>query len=206
MSPEGVVGLAFGEQRRTVSEALLTGMMPAEVDAPEESIASARAYTQVVVHEPATWTVGGASIGQAELPRYVVRVTVLGSWRKEMSAFVIPEVTRALATIDPNPEQLYSEPRVWVQVLRVPEGSCGIFGQPMGSTAIFRAITKPQREGGAARRTADLAPGTALDPTCGMVVALADAAAVVDTDDGTYAFCSSACHAVFEQDPRSTVG
>lgn len=196
-------GTLTSEQRRSVGEALVTALVPADVDAPAEAIAAARAYTQVLIHEPATWIVGGAQVGPVEQARYFVRITVPGSWRKELSTYAIPQVTQVLATIDPDPQRLYSEPCAWVQVIGVSEGSCGLFGQPMGSTDIVRVMTKAHREQGTNHRTDDLAPGTALDPTCGMVVPLSDAAAVEEADGATYAFCSSACHAVFEQDRRA---
>ncbi|MQA16331.1 MAG: hypothetical protein GEV09_19940 [Pseudonocardiaceae bacterium] len=197
-------GTLTHDQRRRVSERLMTGLMPEE-GAPAESVEAARAFTQVVVHEPETWIVGGRSVAPTDPPRYVVRVSVPGAWRKEMSALIIPEVTRALAEIDPDPSRLYDESHAWVHVVGIAEGSCGVFGQAMGSTDIVKVITKSYREGAQGDRTEDLPPGTALDPVCGMTVPLADAAKIVKQDGTTYAFCGSACHAVFAQDQRAAV-
>lgn len=192
-------GTLTREQRGRLSRDLMTGVMPAQDGAPPEAVASARAYTQVVIHEPETWIAGGDTIGPPERPRYLVRVTVPVTWRKDMSPTVIREVTRVLAEYEPDPTRLYTEPAAWIQVMGVPDGSCGLFGQPQSGTDIVQCITQPYRDGAGNGRTTDLPPGTALDPVCGMTVSLTDAFTVVEVDDTTYAFCAPSCHRIFER-------
>lgn len=153
----------------------------------------------MVIHEPETWFAGEHQVGSAEPARYFVRVSLPGAWRKESSAFIIPAITRVLAAADPDPTRLYEKPDAWIHVVGIAEGSCGLYGQPMGSTDIVKAITQPYRES-ATTDTRELPPGTALDPVCGMTVPLENAAAVIEHDGTTYAFCSGACRAVFTSD------
>lgn len=195
-------GALTREQRDRIGRDLLTGLMPAQDGAPPEAVASAHAYTQVVIHEPETWIAGGYSIGPPEQPRYLVRVTVPVSWRKDMSTIIIPEITRVLAEHEPDPTRLYNEPHAWIQVIGIPEGSCGLFGQPQPTTEIVRHITQGYRNSDGHGRTENLPPGTALDPVCGMTVPFTEAFEVVELDGTTYAFCAAACHTVFEQDRR----
>jgi YHS domain-containing protein len=199
-------GALSTEQRRRLSERLIIEFMTEEEEAsaPAAVIEASRAIEQVVVHEPDTWIVGGRPVDPAEPPRYVVRVSVPGSWRKEMSAEVISRVTRVLAEADADPQRLYREPHAWVHVIGIPEGSCGAFGQVMGSSDIVKLITRPFRE--SPERDALIkaaAPGTAIDPICGMTVALHDTAITLEHEGTTYAFCSPACRAVFTEEQRA---
>jgi hypothetical protein len=81
----------------------------------------------------------------------------------------------------------------------VPEGSCGAFGRVMKSMDITKLITRPYREAAAEDLPIrELAPGTAIDPICGMVVPLAgDSAITLEHDSALYAFCCQGCRAVF---------
>jgi YHS domain-containing protein/phenylpyruvate tautomerase PptA (4-oxalocrotonate tautomerase family) len=182
------------EQRRRVAERLVTEVMTEE-SAPPAVTAASLAISHVVVHEPDTWLVGGRPVESTEAPRYLVRVTVPNAWRKEMSEHVISRVTRVLAEVDGDRHRLYREPHAWVHVVGVPEGSMGSFGHVMDSSDIVKLITKSFRSSGAL--TPDPAPGTAIDPICGMTVPLTDATITIEHDGTRYAFCSAACRRVF---------
>jgi YHS domain-containing protein/phenylpyruvate tautomerase PptA (4-oxalocrotonate tautomerase family) len=196
-------GALSEEQRRQIAERLVTEVMYEE-SAPAAVLEAGRAFTQVVVHEPDAWIVGGRPVDPAEPPRYVVRVSVPGSWRKEGSAWLISRVTRVLAEADADPQRLYQEPHAWVHVVGIPEGGCGAFGQVLRSSDITRLITKPYREAPEGSiPTKELAPGMAIDPICGMTVPLTDTAMTLEHKGTIYAFSSPACRAVFAEDQRA---
>lgn len=187
-------GALTTEQRRRVAERLATEVMREE-SAPPAVIEASLGISHVVVHEPDTWMVGGRPVESTEAPRYLVRVSVPDAWRKEMSEHVISRVTRVLAEVDGDPRRLYREPHAWVHVVGVPEGSMGSFGQVMDSTDIVKLITKSFRASGGP--TPDSAPGTTIDPICGMTVPLTAATITIEHDGTRYAFCSAACRRVF---------
>jgi YHS domain-containing protein len=198
-------GALSEEQRRRLGEQLIEVM--SEESAPAAVIEAWRGICQVVIHEPDTWIVGGRPVDPAEPPRYVVRVSVPGSWRKDMSAEVISRFTRVLAEADADPQRLYQEPHVWVHVVGVPEGSCGAFGRAMRSTDIVKLITKPYREAPKGNfPIRERAPGTAIDPICGMAVPLTNTAITLELGGTTYAFCSPGCRAVFAEEQRIRLG
>ena len=192
-----VSGGAFDTRRRQeLGERLIAGLM-ADEGAPESVVESSRALTQVVVHTPESWIVGGRQDDPA--PRYLVRVTMPGAWHsKEMGAHLIPQVTRVLAEFDPEPERLYSEPRAWVQLIGLREGSLGAFGRPMSVTDITNLITKAYRESDGP--AAEAPPGMAIDPICGMSVEVAGAQITLEHEGTTYAFCSAVCKKVYAQE------
>jgi YHS domain-containing protein len=201
--PKGVLS---EKQRRRLSERLITEFMTEEEEksAPAAVIEASRAIEQVVVHEPDTWIVGGRVVDPNEPPRYVVRISVPGTWRKEMSAEVISRITRVLAEADQNPQRLYQEPVAWVHIIGVPEGSYGAFGQVMRSSDIVKLITKPFRD--SPERDALIKappPGTAIDPICGMTVPLTDTTITLERDGTTYAFCCAGCRTVFVEEQRA---
>ncbi|MQA86665.1 MAG: YHS domain-containing protein [Streptosporangiales bacterium] len=201
--PRGALG---EEQRRRLSGRLITEFMTEEEEesAPAAVIEAGYAIWQVVVHETDTWIVGGRALDPTEPPRYVVRVSVPGSWRKDMSAEIISRVTRVLAEADEDPQRLYREPHAWVHVVGIPEGSCGAFGRVMGSNDIVKLITKPFRESPDRDALIEVAaPGTAVDPICGMTVPLTDAAITSEHHGRSYAFCSPGCRAVFVEEQRA---
>jgi YHS domain-containing protein len=93
---------------------------------------------------------------------------------------------------------------VWVHVIGVPEGSCGALGQVMRSADIIKMVTKPYREASKSHvHTAKQAPGTAIDPICGMTVMQSDKAIVLEHQGTTYAFCSVGCRTVFAEQLRA---
>jgi YHS domain-containing protein len=173
---------------------LTTALMGEDQSAPAEVVEVGLGLTQVVVHQPESWFVAGLPVGS---PRFVVRLTVPASWRKDMSDHAIGLITRVLAAGELVPPE-----DVWVYVVGISEGSAGIAGRPMSSTDLVRLITEPYRSGAAARPAVDLPAGTALDPVCGMTVPLDQSVAVVEHEGTTYAFCSAGCRAVFAEDVR----
>lgn len=83
---------------------------------------------------------------------------------------------------------------MWVHVIGIPEGSYGAHGQPLRSTDLITMITKPYRESPDQRTPA---PGTAIDPVCGMTVPLTDTTITLDHDGTTHAFCNPGCRETF---------
>jgi YHS domain-containing protein len=198
-APKGALSM---EQRRQLSKRLIEVM--SEESAPAAVIETWRAISQVVIHEPDIWIVGGRPVDPTEPPRYVVRVSVPGAWRKEMSADVIARFTQVLAEADANPQRLYQEPYAWVHIIGIPEGSCGAFGQVMRSTDIIKMVTKPLREDPDGGIPVDApAPGTAVDPICGMTVALIDTTITLEHAGATDAFCCVGCRTVFVEQLRA---
>jgi YHS domain-containing protein len=61
-------------------------------------------------------------------------------------------------------------------------------------------VVRPYRE---APQAAEPAPGTAIDPICGMTVALTDTAIILEHQGTTYAFCCNGCRAVFAEQLRA---
>lgn len=199
-------GALSADQRRRISERLITEFMTDEEEhgAPAAVLEAARSIWQVVVHEPETWIVGGRPVDPDEPPRYMVRVSVPGSWRKDMSGEVVSRVTRVLAEGEEDPRRLYDEPAAWVHVVGISEGSLGAFGQVMESADIVKMITKPFRESpDRDAAVAAAAAGTAIDPICGMTVELTDEAITMEHDGTTYAFCAPGCRQVFIQERRA---
>ncbi len=198
-------GTLSEEQRRRLSERLITEFMTGEEEqsAPSGVIEANRAIQQVVIHEPDTWIVGGKPIAPNEPPRYLVRVSIPASWRKQMSAEVISRVTRVLAETEPNPQRLYQEPVAWVHVIGVPEGGYGTFGKALEGTDLIKMITKPYRESPEREALIKSAPpGTPIDPICGMSVPLSDSALTLEHEGTIYAFCSAGCRQVFIEELR----
>jgi YHS domain-containing protein/phenylpyruvate tautomerase PptA (4-oxalocrotonate tautomerase family) len=199
-APKGALST---EQRRQIAERLITEVM-LEESAPAAVVEAGRAISQMVVHEPDTWIVGGRAVDPSEPPRYVVRVSVPAAWRKEMSAELIARVTRVLAEADTDPRRLYQQPHVWVHVVGVAEGSCGVFGQVMRSTDIVKMLVKPLGEAASGGIPVEQpAKGTTVDPICGMTVALTETAVTLEHDGVTYAFCCIGCRTVFAEQLRA---
>jgi YHS domain-containing protein len=202
--PKGVLS---ADQRTQLGERILTELVPAEesAGAPAEVLDNALAIQQVVVYEPDAWIVGGRALAGGEPPRYVVRVSVPSTWRKEMSEYTIGRITKVLADLDGelglDPRRLYKQPDAWIHVVGVPEGSLGASGHVLTSADVVRMITKPFRESPereAAIAAAEL--GTAVDPVCGMTVQLGPATITYERGDTTYGFCSPGCLQVFKEE------
>ncbi|TLW90646.1 YHS domain-containing protein [Saccharomonospora piscinae] len=165
-----------------------------------ETLREARRWMRLVFHEAADSFVDEERESGDVPPRFLVRVSVPGAWRKDTAGHLIKEMTRALAEVACG-DRAFEQPDVWVHVLGVPEGGIGVFGTPMGAEDLVRLLTRAHRE--SPRRPERMPEGSGYDPVCGMVVPLRHAAAVAEHDGETYAFCSKGCHHVFTEDTVS---
>jgi YHS domain-containing protein/phenylpyruvate tautomerase PptA (4-oxalocrotonate tautomerase family) len=190
-------------QRRRVSERLVTEVMSAE-NAPADLLERGRALTYVVIHESEAM-VGGRPADVAAPPQYVVRVSVPGAHNTDgMRAELVARVTRVLSEVAGDPHRLYREPHAWVHLIEVPDGNMGTFGQVVRIGDIMKLVVNPEAGPPESSTPADeAAPVTAIDPICGMTVALTDTAITLVQDGTTYAFCSTACRDVFAARQRA---
>jgi len=184
-------GTLTGAQRRDLGERMLAELL-AEESAPESVLDGVRGLTHVLVHEPSTWVTRGDG------PRYLVRVTVPGSWHtKEFGAHLIPKITALVAATEDDPTRLYREPHCQVQIVGLKEHGVGTLGRPQSATDLTRLMTDGYRTS-AEKPTA--APGTAIDPVCGMAVDLATATITLDHDGTRHVFCAPVCRKVFAEE------
>ncbi|MEV5328832.1 hypothetical protein AB0K67_32275 [Nonomuraea sp. NPDC052634] len=166
-----------------------------------EVLNAQRTITQVLVHEPATWVLGDRPAADpADPPRYLVRVTVPASWRKEMCEPVPGLVMKALAETERaagrEPGRLEREPHAVVLLEGITEGGIGIFGRSMSSMDLMEYVSRPYRD--SAKEEGESAePETAVDPICGMSVVLDDTALTLVHDGVTYGFCSGLCRRAY---------
>lgn len=192
MTIEVFTSAALGSERRAeLGHRILADFFTSE-SAPEAVLDANRALTNVVVHEPATWVTRG------DEPRYVVRVTVPGSWNnKEFGAFAVERLTALVASVEDDPTRLLREPHCQVQIIGLKEHAVGTLGKVMTATDIARLLTDGYRAT-ADERTPE--PGTAIDPVCGMTVDLATAKLTLEHDGTLYAFCAPVCHRIFSEE------
>jgi YHS domain-containing protein len=184
-------GTFTAAQRERLATTLLTELM-AEESAPEAVLAKARALTNVLVHEPATWVTNG------DEPRYLVRLTVPGAWNtRNFGEHMIPKITATIAATEADAGRLYREPHCQVQIVGLKEHAVGTLGRPATATGITRLMTDDYRASG---EQAEAAPGTAIDPVCGMTVDLATATLTLEHDGTLYAFCAPVCKKVFSEE------
>lgn len=184
-------GATTAAQRAALGHALLTGLIT-EDGAPEVVLDRARALTNVLVHEPEVWVTAD------DEPRYLVRLTVPGSWHgKDFGAYVIPRITELIAATEPDPGRLYREPHCQVQIVGLKEHAVGTLGRVTTATDITRLITDGYRADDDRR---EAPPGTAIDPVCGMTVDLATATITLERDGTRYAFCAPVCRKVFTEE------
>ncbi|MFJ9543800.1 hypothetical protein ACIRPX_42230 [Streptomyces sp. NPDC101225] len=198
-APAGVLGPA---QRQRLGERLIDALMGTEDAHAEAVMDSARALTQVLVHEPAAWITGDRRpVDPADPPRYLIRVGAPAAWRKEMSAHAIDRLTQALAETEAeagrDPDRLRDQPHALVQVVGIAEGSLGMCGRPMGSLDLIQHMTAPHRDAIARLSTADLPPGTVIDPVCGMTVDLGTTDLTLEVDGTLHGFCNGQCRRIF---------
>ncbi|MFI7676594.1 YHS domain-containing protein [Actinophytocola sp. NPDC049390] len=184
-------GTLTAAQRERLGNLLLTELLAGD-SAPDAVLDKARTLTNVLVHEPAAWVTNG------EEPRYLVRLTVPGSWNnKSFGEYMIPKITEAIAATEDDPGRLYREPHCQVQIVGLKEHAVGALGRPTNSADITRLITDDYRASGEHR---EAAPGTAIDPVCGMTVDLATATLTLEHDGTLYAFCAPVCKKVFSEE------
>jgi YHS domain-containing protein len=184
-------GTLSAVQRDELGRRLLTDLM-AEENAPESVLDTARAMTNVLLHEPAAWVTNG------DEPRYLVRVTVPGSWNTQnFGTYMIPRITSLVAAVEDDPGRLLHEPHCQVQIVGLKEHAVGTLGRVTTATDITRLMTDGYRSSGERQ---EAAPGTAVDPVCGMTVDLATATITLEHDGTLYAFCAPVCKKVFTED------
>jgi YHS domain-containing protein len=74
----------------------------------------------------------------------------------------------------------------------------GVFGQVVRIGDIMKLVVNPgSKPAGNGHPTAGVSSATAIDPICGMTVALTDTAITLVQDGETYAFCCTACRDAF---------
>jgi YHS domain-containing protein len=198
-APAGVLDQA---QREEAGRRLIDALMGTGDTHAEAMMDSARALTQVLVHEPAAWITGDRHPADpADPPRYLVRVSAPAAWRKEMSGHAVDRLTQALAETEAaagrDPGRLRDQPHALVHVVGIAEGSLGMYGRPMGSLDLIRHMTAPHRDALAHLATDDLPPGTVIDPVCGMTVDLGATDLTLEVDGTVHGFCNGQCRRIF---------
>ncbi|WP_344289289.1 hypothetical protein [Streptomyces synnematoformans] len=197
--PKGVLG---EEERQALGRRLIDTLMVEDDSHAIEVLEAQRTVTQVLVHEPAAWVLGQRPAADpADPPRYLVRVTVPASWRKEMSEYTVKIVTDVLAESERaggrDPGRLRREPHAVVLVEGVSEGSVGFGGRVMSSLDLTEFVSRTYRHGAAARPAPEPPRGQLVDPVCGMAVDLDDAALTLVHEGVLYGFCHGMCRRSF---------
>ena len=192
-------GLLSSEQRGRLAHGIVSELLN-ENGSPADLTERARALTHVIVHEPESWWAGGRPVSAETDPRYIVRITVPGGHlTSAMRDALVARVTRTLGEMDPSPESLTTEPRAWVQIIEVPDGSLGAFGQVISTHDVIKMVVSPswkpdERDDGS---TAPDEYERVIDPVCGMTVVLDDDALILEHDGTTFGFCSEGCRQIF---------
>ncbi|MBQ1158137.1 hypothetical protein KBZ21_08255 [Streptomyces sp. A73] len=163
-------GALSEEERQELGKRLIDTLMVEDDSHALEILDAQRTITQVLVHEPTAWVLGvRPTADPADPPRYLVRVTVPGSWRKEMSEYTVQIVTDVLAETERragrNPERLRREPHAVILVDGISEGGIGIHGKAMSSLDLTEFVSRPYRDATAGRPAASPAPDAARKPT-----------------------------------------
>ncbi|MFW6693461.1 hypothetical protein [Streptomyces sp. MAR4 CNX-425] len=190
------------EERQTLARRLVDTLMVEDDSHAIEIIDAQRALTQVLVHEPATWYLGQRPAADpADPPRYLVRVTVPASWRKEMCDHTVRIVTDVLAESERaagrDPDRVRREPHAIVLVDGITEGGVGIQGKAMSSLDLTELISRPYRDESAARPAPEPPQGQLIDPVCGMAVDLDDSALTLVHEGVLYGFCHGLCRRAY---------
>ncbi|GAA2101383.1 hypothetical protein GCM10009801_74610 [Streptomyces albiaxialis] len=196
-------GALSDEERQALGQRLIDTLMVEDDSHAIEIIEAQRTITQVLVHEPATWVLGQRPTADpADPPRYLVRVTVPASWRKEMSGHTVEIVTGVLAETERSagrdPERVRREPHAVILVDGISEGGIGIHGKAMGSLDLTELISRPYRDHNNTARPAPNPPrGKLTDPICGMSVDLDDSTLTLVHEGVLYGFCHGLCRRAF---------
>ncbi|RFU86066.1 YHS domain protein [Streptomyces triticagri] len=203
-------GALSDEERRKLGHRLIDTLMVEDDSHAIEIIDAQRTITQVLVHEPATWVLGQRPTADpADPPRYLVRVTVPASWRKEMSGYTVEIVTSVLAETEQDagrdPERVRREPHAVILVDGITEGGVGIHGKAMGSMDLTELISRPYRDK-AAVHPSKPPQGTLIDPICGMSVVLDDSTLTLVHEGALYGFCHGLCRRAFADEHGVPLG
>ncbi|MFE0156290.1 YHS domain protein [Nonomuraea sp. NPDC059007] len=189
------------DERQALGRRLIDTLMVEDDSHAIEVIDAQRTIAQVLVHEPATWVLGDRPVADpASPPRYLVRVTVPASWRKEMCEATVDIVTGVLAETEGaagrDPGRLRREPHATVLVEGVTEGGIGLHGRVMGSMGLTEFVSRNYRDrtpGGEASHERD----KLIDPICGMSVDLDDSTLTLVHEGVLYGFCHGMCRRAF---------
>jgi YHS domain-containing protein len=188
-------GALSADRRRDVAERLLTELTYEENFTPAV-LETVRDLFHVIVHEPDEWITGGRP---AQPPYYLVRVSIPGGSmiNDEGRAHYISTITRVLAETDEDPARFHREPLVCVHIVAVPGGDFGTLGQAMRESDLIKMMMGAGA--GAPARLVEPGAETAVDPVCGMTVALTGTAITLQHDGATYVFCCEGCREVFAE-------
>ncbi|WP_435590445.1 ATPase [Nocardia sp. bgisy118] len=187
------VGVLDAERKHALAERILYALTT-EDDAPDTVLDKARELTHVLVREPDVWATGGPAA-----PRYLVRLTVPGSWSNNprFADHVVPMITEAIAATEPDPERLTREPHCVIQIVGLRERGLAALGRPLTGTEITELMTEDYRNSGETREAPE---GFAIDPICGMTVELATAELTLTHNGTYYAFCAPTCRKLFTEE------
>ncbi|MBO8192038.1 hypothetical protein ITI46_10210 [Streptomyces oryzae] len=213
-APRGV--LSEGE-REALGRRLIDALMVEDDSHAIEVIDAQRAITQVLVHEPAAWVLGARPTAgragradPADPPRYLVRVTVPASWRKEVSTHMVRIITDVLAETERSagrdPERVRREPHAVILVDGISEGSVGIHGRAMSSLDLTELVSREYRDATAGRPAPSPSPHTLIDPVCGMSVELEDSTLTLVHEGVMYGFCHGLCRRAFADEHGLPLG
>ncbi|UBU08668.1 hypothetical protein [Nonomuraea gerenzanensis] len=194
-------GALRADERQALGRLLIDTLMSEDDSHAIEIIDAERLITQVLVHEPATWVLGQRPAADpADPPRYLVRVTVPASWRREMCEEVVTMVTDALAETERqagrDPGRVRREPHAVVLVEGVSEGGIGIHGKAMSTLELTELISRPYRDRTAGQEAPAGAAGKLIDPICGMSVE-PDSPITLVHEGTLYGFCHGLCRRAF---------
>ncbi|MBO8185964.1 YHS domain-containing protein [Streptomyces spirodelae] len=204
-------GTLSEEEQQALGKRLIDTLMVEDDSHAIEVIEAQRRITQVLVHEPTTWVLGERPAADATAPpRYLVRVTVPASWRKEMSEHTVRLVSEVLAETERaagrDPERIRREPHAVVLVDGIPEGGVGLHGRAMSSLDLTELVSRPYRDRAAAPgadepNSSEEQPnppeGKLIDPVCGMSVDLEESTLTLVHQGALYAFCHGLCRRAF---------
>ncbi|MEU8357591.1 hypothetical protein AB0C27_16400 [Nonomuraea sp. NPDC048882] len=200
------------DERQALGRGLIDRLMVEDDSHAIEIIDAQRTITQVLLHEPATWVLGERPAADpADPPRYVVRVTVPASWRKDMCEHVVRVVTEALGETERaagrDPDRVRRQPHAIILTEGVTEGGIGIYGRSMSSLDLTELVSRPYRDGAALRAPVpEQPPGRVIDPICGMGVELGDSALTLVHEGTVYGFCHGLCRRVFANEHGLSLG
>ncbi|SFK49892.1 YHS domain-containing protein [Streptomyces pini] len=196
------------EERQALGRRIVDTLMVEDDSHAVEVIDAQRAITQVLVHEPATWVLGQRPASDpADPPRYLVRVTVPASWRKDVSGHTVEIITDVLAETERaagrDPERVRREPHAVILVDGVSEGGIGVHGRAVSSLDLMELVSRPYRDSATGRQAQAQAPdpgsrqGRLVDPVCGMSVELDDSTLTLVHEGTLYGFCHGLCRRTF---------
>lgn len=145
--------------------------------------------TGSLVREADAWVAARRPVTVEEPGRYLVNLYV-GAWTSEMAGHLIAQATERIREFDAEHGGT-GAPRVLTHVLDVGKGRYGLDGEVVTPEEFTTMITEAST-----RREADAPEGSFVDPTCGMIVAVADAV-TLERDGVTHGFCCPGCRGHF---------